>query len=125
MDESEKEIERIEIDNYIAYIKKNHEREVMAGKMVCHDGDCGIYGCNVPVCTCGLLHKLLPFAASYPEEAIELYPKYEKDLEKQGVWEMLDQYVDEEDIKKLVEPFDSQIDYEELEKRFKERMEEI
>ena len=67
MDNTEKEI-----DKYIQHIKDSHEREVMSGKMVCHDGDCGIYGCNVPVCTCGLLHKLLPFAAGHYEEAMKL-----------------------------------------------------
>jgi len=93
----------MDVEKYIKHIKDCHERTVIAGKMVCHDGDCGIYGCNVPVCTCGLLHKIKPFAASYPEEAMKLYPKYEEDLEKQSVWETLDQYIDEKDIKKLLE----------------------
>ena len=116
MDNTEKEI-----DKYIQHIKDSHEREVMSGKMVCHDGDCGIYGCNVPVCTCGLLHKLLPFAAGHYEETIKLYPKYEKDLEKQSVWEMLDQYVDKEEILKLVKPLKDMppISDEELEKIFR------
>jgi len=79
----------MDIEKYIQYIKDCHERTVISGKKVCHDGDCGIYKLNIPVCTCGLLHKLLPFAVSYYDEVIKLYPKYEKDLEKQEIWEAL------------------------------------
>ena len=99
----------MDIEKYIKHIKDSHEREVMAGKKVCHDGDCGIYKLNIPVCTCGLLHKLLPFVASYYEEAIALYPQYEKDLEEQEVWEFLTQYADEEKLRDILAPMNEKV----------------
>ena len=106
----------MDIEKYIKYIKDCHERTVISGKKVCHDGDCGIYKLNIPVCTCGLL----PFAASYYDETIKLYPQYEKDLEEQEIWEALTfgHFTDEE-LKKIFKPLtDTRMSKEEAMKLF-------
>jgi len=106
------------IEKYIAHIKNRFERTVISGTKVCHAGDCGIYKINIPVCTCGLLHSLLPFAASHYEEVLKLYPEYEKDLKKQEIWEVLTSgsFTDEE-LKKIFKPLtEGQLSEEEFEK---------
>jgi len=110
----------MDIEKYIQYIKDAHERTVIAGQKVCHDGDCGIYKLNIPVCTCGLLHKLLPFAVSHYEEAIELYPQYEEDLEKQEIWEALTSgHFTKEELEKIFKPLtENQMSKEEAMKFF-------
>lgn len=42
--------------------------------IITHDGDC--YWYNAKVCTCGLLHTLMPM-----KNATDLFPEYEKQLD--------------------------------------------
>jgi len=54
-------------------IKKRYCRSIIADKdgAVIHHGDCGIYSAH-NVCTCGLIHDLLP----YPSDAKKIYPEF-------------------------------------------------
>ena len=60
------------------HIKKRYYRKVIAGEGIWHHGDCRIFGLKRGVCTCGLLHDLLPCAG----EAEEIYPSYWEDIKK-------------------------------------------
>lgn len=61
-----------------ARIRQRYFRQTIAHPdgSVCHHGDCYIFS-RVPVCTCGLLHDLMPVA-----NPSEIYSKYEEDLAK-------------------------------------------
>ncbi len=54
----------------IKEIKRRYERDVIAGHLIMHYGDCNIYINGV--CTCGLLDALRPLV----NDAKTLYPKY-------------------------------------------------
>ena len=43
-----------------------------------HHGDCLVFPARI--CSCGLLHDLMPMGL---DKAVELYPAYEKDLDAQ------------------------------------------
>jgi hypothetical protein len=51
-------------------VKSRYERDVIAGRIVTHHGDCSIY--RVRICTCGLLDLL----AYDPENANKIYSKF-------------------------------------------------
>lgn len=54
--------------------KLKQQWRVKDGKLI-HDGDCRFWGKHV--CTCGLIHRLMPYRV---EEVEKYYPDYYEDL---------------------------------------------
>ncbi len=53
------------------------------GAPLMHHGDCSIYRADLPVCTCGLLHDLMPMGIEIMRAN---YPGIEKDWETEAAW---------------------------------------
>jgi len=66
-------------------VDKITSRYCMSNGKINHHGDCYIHS-TMPVCTCGLMHDLMPIS----HVAKDLYPDYEKDVEKERLtWSIL------------------------------------
>lgn len=78
-----------------ALIKGRYFRKTIAvpkGSIV-HDGDCQVF--RVHICTCGLLHTLMP----YPEDAKRLYPKYWDEVARQDM--LLDHIFENDELREM------------------------
>lgn len=53
------------------------------GNPLMHHGDCSIFRADLPVCTCGLLHDLIPMDI---EAQKTIYSGIEKDWETEAAW---------------------------------------
>ena len=64
-------------------IKKRYGRTTANGsKEIRHHGDCQIFAVRSrSVCTCGLIHDLLPYAGN-EQLVLDLYPEFSNDVQK-------------------------------------------
>ena len=69
------------MSRFMDEVKRRYQRDVIAGKLIVHYGDCYFYAADVNICTCGLFHFCLGYDYKIEDKSL-FYDNFDDDFAK-------------------------------------------